>query len=153
MPLPPGADPEEMISIMFVMDETTAAEWGDPPRSAAVAAERAEGSGPELRADEALDLWLLIHSGAFTVVDHFERSGRRYLVARRNPAETKAPALLTRRERQVLARATLARTNKQIASELGLSTPTVATHLARAMKKLGTSSRVELIDLVGRLCA
>jgi len=43
---------------------------------------------------------------------------------------------LTLRERQVLAYAGLGHSNKVIAYELGLSTSTVSTHLARARRKM-----------------
>lgn len=51
---------------------------------------------------------------------------------------------LTARERQVLARAAEGRTNAEIAARLLISRRTVETHRARAMRKLGLHTQVEL---------
>jgi DNA-binding CsgD family transcriptional regulator len=53
--------------------------------------------------------------------------------------------LLTPREKQVCARAAQGHSNKLIAHELGLSTSTVATFLGRAKRRLGVTSRTDLI--------
>jgi two-component system nitrate/nitrite response regulator NarL len=52
---------------------------------------------------------------------------------------------LTSRELEVVRSAARGRTNKAIASELGLSEHTVKNYLFRAFDKLGVSSRVELL--------
>ena len=52
---------------------------------------------------------------------------------------------LTTREREVVHHAARGKTNKTIASELGLSEHTVKNYLFRAFAKLGVSSRVELL--------
>jgi hypothetical protein len=46
--------------------------------------------------------------------------------------------------------AALGHANKLIAWEMGLAPSTVAAHLATAQRKLGVSSRLELVGLVGR---
>jgi DNA-binding NarL/FixJ family response regulator len=51
---------------------------------------------------------------------------------------------LTRREEDVAALAALGLTNRQIASELFISEHTVATHVARILKKLGLQSRAQV---------
>jgi two-component system, NarL family, nitrate/nitrite response regulator NarL len=53
--------------------------------------------------------------------------------------------VLTAREMQVVQCAATGKTNKVIASELGLSEHTVKNYLFRAFEKLGVSSRVELL--------
>jgi DNA-binding CsgD family transcriptional regulator len=121
-------------------------------RVAALAVENARSEASVVD-DEALDLWQVLHSGLWTLVDHFEEGGRRYLVARRNVPNVKSPPQLTDRERQVIAYAAMGQTNKQIAYELGLAIPSVATYIARAMKKLGVESRVQLVTLLGTLGA
>jgi DNA-binding CsgD family transcriptional regulator len=63
---------------------------------------------------------------------------RRSDVPGRSPAS--AAQLLTRREREVLARIAEGRTSKEIASELGISLRTVNTHREHLAQKLGTSS-------------
>ncbi len=52
---------------------------------------------------------------------------------------------LTMRELQVARCAAKGKTNKAIASELGLSEHTVKNYLFRAFEKLGVSNRVELL--------
>lgn len=52
---------------------------------------------------------------------------------------------LTKRETQVVYCAAQGKTNKTIASDLGLSDHTVKNYLFRAFEKLGVSSRVELL--------
>ena len=52
---------------------------------------------------------------------------------------------LTARELQVVQHAAKGKTNKNIASDLGLSEHTVKNYLFRAFEKLGVSSRVEML--------
>jgi DNA-binding CsgD family transcriptional regulator len=143
----------------------------DPPsrraalRAAAVAVERARG--PLGRADpgQALSLWRAMVAGEWTLVDRFERDGRRFLVARRNrpqirgarpsappssatvpgEAATPAPFDLSRREEEVVALAALGYSNKLTAYALGMSPSTVATHMKHAGTKLGARTRAEII--------
>jgi DNA-binding CsgD family transcriptional regulator len=93
---------------------------------------------------EPLQDWRAMVSARWSLVDHFERDGKRYLVAVRNEAPAPALADLTPRERQVVGFALLGHSNKVIAYELGLSASTVGVLLARALKRLGLRSRAEL---------
>jgi two-component system, NarL family, nitrate/nitrite response regulator NarL len=52
---------------------------------------------------------------------------------------------LTARELEVVQYASIGKTNKMIAGELGLSEHTVKNYLFRAFEKLGVSSRIELL--------
>ena len=87
-------------------------------------------------------------SARWTLVDQFETDGQRYVVARENAPTAMGPALLTPREKQVVSLATLGRTNKVIAYELGLAYATVRVLMARACAKLGASKRSELPSLL-----
>jgi DNA-binding CsgD family transcriptional regulator len=58
---------------------------------------------------------------------------------------------LTPREREVLAYVVAGRTYGEIARELVISEKTVSAHISNLLHKTGTSSRVELAQLVGRL--
>lgn len=100
--------------------------------------------------EQALELWTALVSGRWTLVDEFDHSGRRYLVARRNAPHLRAGvhAPFTERERQTLALAKLGHSNKLIAYELGLAPSTVATHLSSAAAKLGVKSRVALVRVL-----
>lgn len=55
-----------------------------------------------------------------------------------------SPARITGRELEVIRLVADGRSNKAVARELGLHEQTVKNHLARIMKKLGTSNRVEV---------
>lgn len=116
-------------------------------RGAAVAIDRARGALRRREPAEALEIWRGLVEGRWTIVDHFDRDGRRYVVARRNDPEVADRGVLTLRERQALGYAALGHSNKLIAYELGLSPSTVATHLSQAAHKLGARSRVELIRI------
>ena len=116
-------------------------------RGAAVAIDRARGALRRREPAEALEIWRGLVEGRWTIVDHFDRDGRRYVVAQRNDPEVGDAGILTLRERQALGYAALGHSNKLIAYELGLSPSTVATHLSQAAHKLGAQSRVELIRI------
>jgi len=61
--------------------------------------------------------------------------------------QSSAPAAgpqLTDREREVLKLVMLARSNREIANQLGIEERTVKAHVARMKRKLGAESRVEL---------
>ncbi|HVW28816.1 MAG TPA: helix-turn-helix transcriptional regulator [Polyangiaceae bacterium] len=85
-------------------------------------------------------------SRRWTLVDHFESNGRRYvLVAEMEPGADGALEL-SPRERQVLTLAAQARSNKEIAHALGLAHSTVRVLFTRAARKLGASSRAQLLE-------
>ena len=69
---------------------------------------------------------------------------------RRTPAATvdlSRLASLTARERQVLSLVAEGRSQKQIASTLGISVKTVGTHVQNVLSKLGLHSRVEAVAM------
>jgi DNA-binding CsgD family transcriptional regulator len=82
----------------------------------------------------------------WTLLDHYDSEGKRYILARENAPKPLGPARLSERERQVAALAALGRSNKLIAYELGLAHPTVRVLMARACAKLGAKTRIELIE-------
>ncbi len=59
--------------------------------------------------------------------------------------DTVLEALLTNREREVLALLADGLANKQIAARLGISANTVKTHMELLFEKLGVSSRAEAV--------
>jgi DNA-binding CsgD family transcriptional regulator len=96
--------------------------------------------------DEAVALWRALVAGRWSLVEHFDHDGRRYLLARRNEPVAAKLAGLSLVEREVLALAALGHTNKLIAYQLGLTPSAVAMRLSRVAKKLGVSTRVQLVD-------
>lgn len=91
--------------------------------------------------DQAIALWRGLVSGRWSLLDHFDSDGRRFIIAHRNDAKVPDKRGLSSRERQVLAHASMGHSNKVIAYELGLSVSTVGTHLARARAKLKVLGR------------
>jgi DNA-binding CsgD family transcriptional regulator len=107
-----------------------------------------------LRKDDpaaSTELWKGLASGRWSLVDRFERDGRRYLIAMRNDSAQARIAGLTVREAQVVALVGLGRSSKLVGYELGLSAPTVSRLLASAMAKLGVRSRTALAKRLASL--
>jgi DNA-binding CsgD family transcriptional regulator len=117
-------------------------------RSAVVAIDRTRVRNNQA---DALDAWKAMVDARWTLVDRFDRDGRRFFVAYRNDVRLRDARRLTRREQQVVAFAALGSTSKLIAYELGLSVSTVTTALSNAARKLGVRSRAELVVLARAL--
>jgi len=105
--------------------------------------------GPLRRRDPqgALQEWRGLVAARWSLVDRFERGGRRYVVAVENDPIAQGPASLAPRERQVLALVATGASNKLIAYELGISDSTVRVLIARAMTRLHVATRAELVAL------
>jgi DNA-binding CsgD family transcriptional regulator len=99
--------------------------------------------------DEALEIWTALVSGRWTLLDHFDSDGRRFLVARENSPSVHQPSALTALERAIAASAALGRSQKLIAYELGLNPALVSSTLASAVQKLGVRSTAELAAMLG----
>jgi DNA-binding CsgD family transcriptional regulator len=111
----------------------------DRLRESIARVERARSQKPT--PDEAVALWEALVAGRWSVIEHFERDGKRYYLAHRNDPELAPDRALTVREQQVLAYAELGHSNKLIAYSLGLATSTVSTLLTSARSKLGLRAK------------
>jgi DNA-binding CsgD family transcriptional regulator len=114
------------------------------------AVERRTWSQGQARLDhpeKAVAVWRGLVTGRWTLIDQYERDGRRYILARENTPQIRKSAALSARESQAVSLASLGRSNKLIAYELGLAPSTIRVLIARAAKKLGTRSRSELTTL------
>jgi DNA-binding CsgD family transcriptional regulator len=129
--------------------EVTEKSVRDVLRDAVLRQEHARGRARREDPDGATEMWPALVSGRWPLVDHFERGGRRFIVARRNEHACRDPRTLGARERDVANLVALGKSNKLIGYELGIAEPTVASHLRSAMRKLGATSRVELVQLLG----
>jgi len=101
--------------------------------------------------DTAVRSWRGLVEARWSLLDHFETGGKRYVVARCNEATTAHTlSQLSVREQQVVAFVALGHANKVIAYELGLSPSTVAVLITRASRKLGVRSRSALASAYHR---
>ena len=93
----------------------------------------------------ALELWQGLLAGRWSLVEHFDSDGRRFMLASCNDPGLPDPAALTRRQRQVVFYASLGLSNKETAYALGLAENTISAHLAAGLTRLRIKSRAELI--------
>jgi DNA-binding CsgD family transcriptional regulator len=100
-------------------------------------------------ADDALIEWQSLVDGKWTLVDHFDTDGRRFLVARRNPPGGDTHASLSVDEARAAGFRAMGHPLKLIAYELGFSLATVSRLLRSAARKLGLESSQELVNLRG----
>jgi DNA-binding CsgD family transcriptional regulator len=115
--------------------------------AAAASVDRARGPLRSDAPERAVAEWKGLVAARWTLLEHFEKDGRRYLLARKNDPAVPDLERLSERERQVVAFASLGHQNKLIAYELGIATSTVGVLLSRAMKKLGVPTRAKLIEV------
>ncbi len=118
----------------------------DSLRSAVIALERARLRGRTN--DDASAARQGLVEARWSLLDHFDQDGRRFVVAVKNDAalDMRALASLTERELQVVSHAALGHHNKQVAYDLGIAHATVRVLLHRAAKKLGVATRQELLE-------
>ena len=116
---------------------------------AVVRRERARGRLRHTDPEQAAQLWSVLVSGRWSIIDFVDRDGKRMLLARKNPVHGPDVLALTDEERDVVWLATLGHSRKYIAYELGLGAATVTKRLASALKKLRIGSRRELLRKLG----
>ncbi len=107
--------------------------------------ERLRGPAGRRDPERAVAQWRALVDAQWSLVDHFERDGKRFLVAQRNDPQVAPLAVLSGRESQVVALAAVGHSNKMIGYELGISVSTVGVLLTRASRKLGVRSRAALV--------
>lgn len=92
----------------------------------------------------SLEAWQGLVRGRWSLVDHFDSDGKRFILAVKNDPEHPDPRGLTKGERQATEFLGLGRSTKDIAYTLGVSEAAVTTQLTSARQKLGLDSRAEL---------
>ena len=127
------------------LEPNLTAAHGQSLSHAAKGMDQARGRLRRVDPDRALALWKGLVQGRWTLVDHFDHDGRRYLMAKRNTPALRPWHTLTEREGQAVAYAAHGQPNKVIAYELGVALSTVAADLSRAAKKVGARSRLDLM--------
>lgn len=94
--------------------------------------------------DRALAAWEGLIRGRWSLVDHFDSDGRRFVLAIKNDPRFPDPRGLTSRERQVAEFIGQGHSCKEISYMLGISASAVTNCTRRAVYKLGLSSLTEL---------
>jgi DNA-binding NarL/FixJ family response regulator len=97
--------------------------------------------------ERALALWQGLVAGEWSLVEHWESGGRRYLAAYRNRPEIRDPRALTPTECSTLRYLALGATNKDVEFALGLPAGTVSSSVTNILKKLRVKRRVDLAVL------
>lgn len=110
-------------------------------REGLVAMTRARG--PLRARDGALALWHGLVAGRWSLVDHFDHDGKRFLVAIENAPGVDTPALRPR-ESAAVRLASEGNAPKEIAYALGISASNARALLATGLRKLGLRRRAEL---------
>jgi DNA-binding CsgD family transcriptional regulator len=118
---------------------------------AARSLERARSGLRRRDPDEALATWRGLVDGRWSLVDHWDSDGRRFMLARKNAPQARDPRALTEAEGAVVAFLAMGHAEKYVAYLLGVAASTVASHFASARRKLRVRSRQELITLFSPL--
>ncbi|MEO8874605.1 MAG: LuxR C-terminal-related transcriptional regulator [Polyangiaceae bacterium] len=96
---------------------------------------------------KALEIWRGLVAGRWSLVDHIDTDGKRFLLAMKNTPTIGQLADLTPRERRVCALVAMGHRDKEIAYALGLSVASVAAAIHRARVKLAVKSRAALTTI------
>lgn len=112
------------------------------------AMEQARRASVRSSPERALELWRGLVAGQWSLVDHWEQAGRRYVAAYPNRLGLRDPRGLTATEQSVLRYLALGATNKELGYTLGLSEKTVSNCVSQILKKLGLKSRVDVAALL-----
>jgi len=145
-PIEPRSGPVRLLSKMS--DRPAAWTASDRLREAARALDRGAQSRHEVNAERAIWLWEGLVQGRSEVIDWFDSDGRRFIIARLRSETRGGSRGLTDRERQVALRAARGESSKLTGYRLGISPSRVSALLKAAMRKLGVSSKVQLVVMV-----
>jgi DNA-binding CsgD family transcriptional regulator len=105
----------------------------------------AQEAGKVVDLEGAVNVWRGLIHGHWTIVDHCEREGRRFLLAVEGPRKPGQASSLTPREAQILARIALRQSLKLVSYELGVSHSTASALLQSALRKLRLGSVAEAV--------
>jgi DNA-binding NarL/FixJ family response regulator len=108
-------------------------------------AERARSKSGRRDPHKAMALWQGLVAGEWSLVDHWESDGKRFVAAYRNRPDVPDPRVLTPQERLVFKYASLGGSNKEIAFTLGLSVGAVASAVSQLLLKLRCARRIDLL--------
>ncbi|RKH97817.1 LuxR family transcriptional regulator [Corallococcus sp. AB030] len=146
-----GAEPEAVFDPSGKLHDATGAARSEHARDllkhAVLMLEKSRGPLRTKDPEKSLAIRKALIAGRWSLVDQIEQDGQRYIVARENEPTAPGPALLTKREKEIVGYAQLGHHDKLIAYELGIAPSTVRVLLGRAKEKLGVRSRKELLEV------
>lgn len=120
-------------------------EWfGD--RVTEIEASRTRASGRD-----DIQAWWALFDGRYSVVPLEESDGKRHYLLVNNPPVAEKHAKFTAREIEVVRMASRGFTSKSVAYNLGIAEGSVSQALGSAARKLGLSSRLDLLRVAGAL--
>lgn len=128
--------------------EARSREHRDALARAVRAIDRARRREAQTDPEALLDAWRAIVERRWTLSDVVESDGKRFMLARVNPPAALSNQLLTPREQQVAALLVQGVPQKAVGYELAMAPSTVGFHVKNIARKLGASSRPELIRLL-----
>ena len=117
-------------------------------REALHAAVRARAKAQSQRDEAALEMWKGLVDGRWSLVDHVDTDGKRFVVARPNEPDARDPRALTPRERHVARLLASGCSTKLVAYDLGLSVGAISSHIHAIQRKLGARNRAHLVALL-----
>jgi DNA-binding CsgD family transcriptional regulator len=152
--LPSGradAEPEAIFDPSGKIHDATGAARSEHARDllrrAVLMLEKSRGPLRTKDPEKSLAIRKALVAGRWSLVDQIEQNGERYIVARQNEPTAPGPALLSKREKEIVGYALLGHHDKLIAYDLGIAPSTVRVLLGRAKAKLGVRSRKELLEV------
>ncbi|HEY1693824.1 MAG TPA: helix-turn-helix transcriptional regulator [Polyangiaceae bacterium] len=95
-------------------------------------------------AEKALEVWQGLVDGRWSIVDHVDTDGKRFVLAMKNAPEVDPREGLPPEERRVAALAAMGHRDKEIAYMLGITPAAVAASLRRVRAALRVKTRAEL---------
>lgn len=99
----------------------------------------------------ALKAWTALVNGQWSLIEHFDTDGKRFLLALENPEPLTTPSKLTAHERAVVACVSLGLSNKATAYRIGLDPATTSRLVTSAARKMGLKDRFEIASALGPL--
>jgi DNA-binding CsgD family transcriptional regulator len=116
----------------------------DSLRDAVRAMEKARGPLRHRDPERALEMWVGLAAGRWSLLEHWESDGKRYILAIENRPDNLDPRALRPREGAAARLAAEGAAPKDIAYALGISASNARALLASSLNKLGLSSRADL---------
>jgi DNA-binding CsgD family transcriptional regulator len=153
---PPDAEAQAVLDpagqVLDAQGEARQPQSREVLRRAAVGVDRAKASMERNRRDtDPLGAWRALVDGRWSLLDQFDRDGRRFFIARRNEPGTPPVPLLDARERAVLGYRAAGHSIKLVAYEMGYTLSHTSRLVRSAMKKIGLRSPADLAAFVSAL--